>query len=141
VATSPGVAVGTPAYMSPEQLQGLPVDYRSDIFSFGLVLCEMFTGRHPFHRPTAVETMSAILTADPFATEDAAEELPRGVQPIAAHCLEKDPQHRFQAAHDLAFDLGLLAGSARNLTTGGPAEAPWLRRWWPWIRVAAEVCA
>jgi len=134
VATSPGIAVGTPAYMSPEQLRGLPVDGRSDIFSFGLVLCELFSGRHPFQRPTSVETMNAILTADPFVGERADGYLPQGVQLIASHCLEKDPHHRFQSAHDLAFNLSALSGSSRSVAAPSSARS----RWWPRLRLATE---
>ena len=136
--TSPGIAVGTPAYMSPEQLRGLPVDHRSDIFSFGLVLCEMFSGHHPFHRATSVETMNAILNADPFAEDQSERSLPEGVRLIASHCLEKDPHHRFQSAQDLAFNLDALSGSSRNLTTAGVPRSSWISRWWPRVRVATE---
>ena len=136
--TSPGIAVGTPAYMSPEQLRGLPADHRSDIFSFGLVLCEMFSGHHPFHRATSVETMNAILNADPFAEDQSEGNLPEGVRLIASHCLEKDPHHRFQSAQDLGFNLDALSGSSRNLTTAGVPRSSWISRWWPRMRVATE---
>ena len=136
--TSPGTAVGTPAYMSPEQLRGLQVDWRSDIFSFGLVLCEMLGGRHPFQRQTAVETMNAILNAEPFSEDGAQGGLPPGVQVIASHCLEKDPQHRFQSAQDIAFNLGVLSGSSRGVSTAMPVKASWLSRWWPTLRLAVE---
>jgi eukaryotic-like serine/threonine-protein kinase len=137
-ATSPGVAVGTPAYMAPEQLRGLLVDHRSDIFSFGLILCELFSGRHPFQRSTPVETMNAILTADPFAAESRVGGLPDEVQIIASHCLEKDAQHRFQSAHDLAFDLGVLSGSSRAIGTAAQARSREHSRWWGRVRLAAE---
>jgi serine/threonine protein kinase len=136
--TSPGIAVGTPAYMSPEQLRGLPVDGRSDIFSFGLVLCELFSGRHPFQRPTSVETMNAILTADPFVGEGADGSLPQGVQLIASHCLEKDPHHRFQSAQDLAFNLGALSGSSRSVAAAEAHKSTGRSQWWPRIRLATE---
>ena len=63
--TGRGMAVGTPDYMSPEQVSGAPLDHRSDLFSFGLILCEMLTGKHPFRRGSALETMSAILRDPP----------------------------------------------------------------------------
>jgi eukaryotic-like serine/threonine-protein kinase len=136
--TSPGIAVGTPAYMAPEQLRGLPVDHRSDIFSFGLVLCELFSGRHPFQRPTSVEMMNAILNVEPFAEDQSEGRLPEGVRLIASHCLEKDPHHRFQSAQDLAFNLDALSGASRSLTTAGTPRSSWISRWSPRIRLAAE---
>jgi eukaryotic-like serine/threonine-protein kinase len=138
VGTASGVAVGTPAYMSPEQLRGLPVDGRSDIFSFGLVLCELFSGRHPFQRPTSVETMNAILTAEPFAGESAGGVLPQGVQLIVSHCLEKDPHHRFQAAQDVAFNLNALSGSSRSIGAVEARTSSARSRWWSRIRLATE---
>ena len=103
--TDPGSVVGTAAYMSPEQVRGKPVDHRSDIFSLGCVLYEMLAGKRAFHEDTAAETMSAILKQEPpdLARVDAT--LPPALDRIVRHCLEKDPDNRFQSARDLAFDL------------------------------------
>jgi eukaryotic-like serine/threonine-protein kinase len=130
-ATGPGVILGTVGYMSPEQVRGRPSDHRSDIFSFGVILYEMISGRRAFHRDTDVETMSAILKEDP-------PEIPRGnggVPPtlarIVEHCLEKNPEERFQSARDLTFDLehlsgttgpGAVAESGETGRPGGPAR-------------------
>src|SRR5262249_50687377 len=72
MATNPGVVVGTAGYMSPEQVRGLPVDHRSDVFSFGVVLYEMISGVQPFRRDSGIETMNAILNDDVAPFGDAA---------------------------------------------------------------------
>ncbi len=102
--TEPGKVMGTVGYMSPEQVRGVPVDQRSDIFSFGAVLYEMLTGRRAFQRETAAETMTAILKEEPREPAVGADILP--LIPVLRHCLEKKPEARFQSAKDLAFALG-----------------------------------
>jgi eukaryotic-like serine/threonine-protein kinase len=99
----------------------------------------MVGGRHPFGRQTAVETMNAILNAEPFSEDGAQRVLPPGVQVIAGHCLEKDPHHRFQSAQDIAFDLGVLSGSSGGVSAALPFKGAGLSRWWPTLRVAVEV--
>ncbi len=103
--TEPGKVMGTVGYMSPEQVRGVPVDHRSDIFSFGAVLYEMLTGSRAFQRETAAETMTAILKEEP--REPAASVGPdaSALMPVLRHCLEKKPERRFQSARDLAFAL------------------------------------
>ena len=103
--TEAGVVLGTVGYMSPEQVRGERVDHRSDIFSFGTIVYEMISGRNPFRRDTSPETMTAILRDDPpeLLTASGASE-PR-VERLLRHCLEKDPNHRFQSTYDFAFDL------------------------------------
>ena len=98
--TQTGAVLGTPGYMSPEQVRGRTVDARSDIFSFGCMLYEMTTGLNPFKRDTSAETMTAILKEDPPEV-DAEPELKR----LLSRCLEKNPNRRFQTAPDLAFAL------------------------------------
>jgi len=106
--TQPGMVMGTPAYMAPEQVRGEAVDVRADIFSFGVILAEMMTGTHPFHRSTTVETMGAIMSADPLVPHDL---LPPGLERIVNHALEKNPSQRFQSIKDVAFALEMLSGS------------------------------
>ena len=103
--TSPGTVMGTVEYMSPEQVRGHATDARSDVFSIGVVLYEMLTGRKPFSRETAADTMAAILNDAPPELARSAPSLPSGIQRIVEHCLEKNPDLRFQTARDLAFAL------------------------------------
>ena len=101
--TASGVTLGTPAYMSPEQVRGQPADHRSDIFSFGAVLYEMLTGRRAFSSDTSAETMTAILRQEPPPLSGAAPQ----IEQIVRHCLEKEPANRYQSARDLGFQLRL----------------------------------
>ena len=113
--TKMGSVIGTVAYMSPEQLRGKPVDHRSDIFSFGAILYEMFTGSRAFHGETQVDTMTAVLLEGPAETGLADAAIPAGYQDIVKHCLEKEPENRFQSAKDLAFALQTLGGETAVL--------------------------
>jgi len=108
-ATEPGVVLGTLGYMSPEQVKGKSADARSDIFSFGAILYEMLSGQRAFRADSAAETMSAILREDPPDLSVTNQNLPPGIDRILRHCLEKNPEQRFQSARDLAFDLGALS--------------------------------
>ncbi len=101
-----GTIMGTIDYMSPEQIRGQTTDARSDIFSLGCVLYELVSGQRPFSRATAADTLAAILTVDPPELDRAGRKLPPGLNRVVAHCLEKDPEGRFQSARDLAFALG-----------------------------------
>ena len=92
--------MGTAAYMSPEQVSGQPVDQRSDLFSFGIVLHEMLSGRAPFTAPTPVETMTAVLRADPPPLPVFEGSTGSGLERCVRHCLEKSPDARFQSARD-----------------------------------------
>ena len=122
--TQAGLVLGTVGYMSPEQVQGKPADGRSDIFSLGAMLYEMVAGRPPFKRDSAIETMSAILKEDPPAIEDSGVALPPGLGPVVQHCLEKNPEERFQSARDLAFGLQALSGmSGRGVHAALPSRA------------------
>ena len=107
--TKAGAVVGTVAYMSPEQLRGKAVDHRSDIFSMGAILYEMLSGRRPFRGETEVDTITAVLREDPPELTPDQGNIPESVQLIVRHCLEKEPENRFQSARDLAFALETLA--------------------------------
>jgi eukaryotic-like serine/threonine-protein kinase len=112
-ATVPGVrsgfgAAGTLAYMSPEQARGDPLDFRSDQFSFGLVLYEMVTGSHAFRRETDVETLAAIIREEPRPIDPGRTDLPVMLRWVIERCLAKDREERYASTQDLARDLRVL---------------------------------
>ncbi len=130
VATSPGVVLGTVAYMSPEQVRGQAVDHCSDIFSLGSVLYEMLAGRRAFRGQTSVETMHAILREEPAELSTLDSTLAPALERIVRHCLEKRPEERFQSAGDLAFDLEALSQiSGRAAAKGAPLRGRSFLRW------------
>jgi len=106
--TQPGVAVGTVAYMSPEQLRGEPVDARTDLFSLGLVLYEMATGRPAFTGPTNAVVSAAILDEAPRSPREIRSDLPVRLEELLLRTLEKDRDLRFQTAADLRAELKRL---------------------------------
>ncbi len=112
--TSPGTVMGTVGYMSPEQVRGLPVDHRTDIFSFGVVLYEMLSGLRAFRGDSNVETMNAILKEDPPEFAAAGANVPAALDRIVRRCLEKNADERFHSAHDLGLALETLSGSGTS---------------------------
>jgi eukaryotic-like serine/threonine-protein kinase len=126
VPTEAGIVLGTVGYMSPEQARGLPTDTRSDIFSFGAVLYEMVANRRAFQGTSPAETLAAILKEDPPELWRPERPVSLGLERIVRRCLEKDPDHRFRSAYDLAFALEALSGTAPSLPAG--AAAPLARR-------------
>jgi serine/threonine protein kinase/tetratricopeptide (TPR) repeat protein len=103
--TQIGVIMGTPAYMSPEQLSGRPLDHRTDIFTLGVLLHEMCTGHRPFTGQSSAELTSAILRDDPPSIITARSDLPSDLVRIIRRCLEKDPVHRIQTARDIGNEF------------------------------------
>jgi Serine/threonine protein kinase len=127
--TKAGVIVGTTAYMSPEQVRGLPVDERSDIFSLGAVLFEMLTGTRAFKGDTNIETLNAILRDEPPPLSQIDSRTSPALERIVRHCMEKSPELRFQSARDLAFDLENLSESDSSpLASVAPAHLPSIKR-------------
>ena len=115
--TKSGAVVGTVAYMSPEQLRGKTVDHRSDIFSVGAILYEMLAGRRPFRGETEVDTITAVLLEDPPEVDLEQAGIPIPFRQIVRHCLEKEPEKRFQSARDLAFALETLSNTSSGRLT------------------------
>src|SRR5580698_5744692 len=105
MATTPGMIVGTVAYMSPEQAEGKAIDARSDVFSFGSVLYEMLTGRRAFEGQSSAALLSAITRDDPKSLGDVKRDIPPEVRRIVVHCLAKDPASRYASGSELAHEL------------------------------------
>jgi formylglycine-generating enzyme required for sulfatase activity/dienelactone hydrolase/predicted Ser/Thr protein kinase len=103
--TEHGAVLGTAAYMSPEQAEGRPVDRRTDIFSFGVVLYEMLTGRRAFQGDTQVTTRAAVLTRTPPAVRSVRPDVPAALERVVSRCLEKSRDARYPSAVELAEDL------------------------------------
>ena len=121
--TEPGTVMGTMGYMSPEQVRGLAVDQRTDIFSFGAVLYELLSGKRAFKRDTASDTIAAILKEEPPELTQSGRNVSPALDHIVKHCLEKDRENRFQSAKDVAFALS-EASDATAVTSGSQAAVP-----------------
>ena len=119
-ATEIGTVLGTAGYMSPEQVRGVALDARSDIFSFGAILYEMISGKRAFHGETAADTMSSILKEDPAELNETNRNVSPALERIVQHCLEKNPEARFHSASDIAFDLEHLSGISSTSTKLAP---------------------
>src|SRR5262245_12343856 len=114
--TEPGVVLGTMGYMSPEQVRGRAADKRSDLFAFGAILYEMLSGHRAFRGDTAADTITAILTKEPPDLAQTNKDIHPGLDRLVRHCLEKNPEERFQSARDIAFDLESLSGISTSTT-------------------------
>jgi dienelactone hydrolase len=126
-ATTPGSLLGTPAYMSPEQVEGRTADARSDVFSFGAMLYEMLTGTRPFEGGTAVALLSAILKDAPPSVRSLRPEVDPRLERLVERCLEKDPEVRPPSARALLPDLeACLAVEGHALTAAGLLRRPLL---------------
>lgn len=115
--TQAGVIMGTPAYMSPEQISGRTLDHRSDIFSLGVILHEMCTGRRPFDGSSSAELISSILRDTPPPVTDLRANLPANLARIIQRCLEKSAADRFQSARDIRSEL-------RGINTANAEDSP-----------------
>jgi WD40 repeat protein len=115
--------IGTAGYMSPEQVRGLPLDQRTDVFSLGVLLYELLSGRHPFRRDTTPATLCAILEETPGELSYVNRAVPPALSRIVRRCLEKDREQRFHSAHDLALSLeAALAVHAGSTSPQGIEE-------------------
>ena len=126
--TQHGAVLGTFEYMSPEQLEGKEADHRSDLFAFGAILYEMIAGRRPFDAASHAGVVAAILDREPPSLVAMKPEIPEAVDRIVRTCLEKDPDDRFQTAHDLRLQLRWLdstpQASAQLPPGSSPAQVP-----------------
>ena len=117
-ATQAGVILGTAAYMSPEQATGKPVDPRTDIFSFGVLLYEMLTGVRPFKGESVLSTLTALMSRDPRPPRSLSRDIPADLQRIVMRCLEKDREARYPSAHGLHQDLSACRARFTRSATG-----------------------
>src|SRR5262245_28693013 len=124
VKTAPGVVMGTPHYMSPEQVRGQEADHRADIFAIGLILYEMLAGERAFRGDSAAEVMSAILKDEPPELSIVNSQISPQLTKIVQRCLEKRPERRFQSVSDLGFALETLSAPPNSLGAHRTDAAP-----------------
>ena len=139
--TREGMVVGTPAYMPPELWQGQEADPRSDIFSFGMVLYEMLTGRRPFDETAPSALLTAILTIDPPPASSLDPAIPPALDRLVGRCLAKDPDQRWQTAADLREELRWIAAPSTLTATTGLRPVPRRARAGWWVLLAAVAVA
>jgi serine/threonine protein kinase len=121
--SQPGQILGTVAYMSPEQIQGQDVDARSDLFAFGILLYEMLTGRHPWPRPSAVDTLHAILHDDPPPI-DASPQVGTELAAVVQTLLRKQPAERYPSAEAVLEALASPAPASGSSAPSWPSPKP-----------------
>ena len=138
--TSAGMVIGTIQYMAPEQIEGKEADARSDLFALGAVLYEMTTGKRPFEGKSQISVASAILETDPAPMRTLKPLTPAVLERVVGSCLAKNPEDRFQNAHDVRLELEWIAQDLPQLTEQRPARAvkP-LFKILPWAVTAAVV--
>ena len=122
--------------MSPEQLEGRPVDARTDIYALGLIVYEMITGQRAFAKGSQAGLIAAILTEEPPPMTALQPKTPPAVERIILTALAKDPNTRWQHAGDLARELAWVAADSHTTTVDGTAPAP-PSAWRPWTLAAA----
>jgi serine/threonine protein kinase len=123
--TRTGIVMGTPAYMSPEQVRGLPVDLRADIFALGVMLFEMATGQSPFRRENFMDALHAAAFEETPPMNSIRPQVPEQLQRIVERCLKKQPEDRYPNARSLAEDLRVLR---RNTEAGVAQKTTWRQR-------------
>ncbi|HTZ56696.1 MAG TPA: protein kinase [Acidobacteriaceae bacterium] len=123
--TSPGAAIGTVAYMSPEQAKGDPLDARTDLFSLGTVIYEMATGKTPFAGGSTAEVFAALLRENPPPVSSVNPAMPRKLDPIVSKLLAKDPAQRYSSAEQLQEALEGLDSQPGKTSAGRERKLPW----------------
>ena len=121
--TEPGTVLGTPVYMPPEQLRGQEVDFRGDIFSFGVLLYELASGTHPFTSSNPASTIARVLESDPPDVTQLSHSCPAGLDQLIGTCLQKDPAQRFSSTDVLLEKLQELRRDLVETETGRPLSA------------------
>ena len=117
---------GRREYSSPEQLQGKPVDARTDIFSFGATAFEMITGQRAFPGESTADVVKAILHEDPRPLREVVTDLPASIERTLARCLSKNPDERWQTTNDLLFELRSISSASADLVAvPPPTRSPW----------------
>src|SRR6185503_11203681 len=133
-ATRPGVLMGTVGYMSPEQAKGRTVDFRSDQFACGAILYEMATGKRAFEKETPIQTLAAIIDAEPTPIQELNPQVPPPFRWIVDRCLKKNPEDRYASTVDLARELRNVYDRLEEVSSGPRSMPPaqfgrgkWLR--------------
>ena len=127
--TQAGMILGTVAYMSPEQARGLPIDKRSDVFSYGILLYEMAAGKVPFQGASALDTLHAIAYEQTRPVSTVRTDIPYSLQMVIDRCLQKKPEDRYQDLRDAVTDLKKVKREVESGVSGGmPVLAK--VRWW-----------
>ena len=129
LSTEPGVMMGTISYMAPEQVRGLKVDHRTDIFSLGVMLYEMVAGRRPFEGETTSDVIAAILLNEPPPLTAHGPNTPRELERIVSKALRKDREERYQVAKDLLLDLKSFQQESDSAAAGTAMERGTKRSW------------
>ncbi|HYC61766.1 MAG TPA: serine/threonine-protein kinase [Thermoanaerobaculia bacterium] len=128
--TAEGTILGTLQYMSPEQIEGLPVDARSDIFAFGAVLYEMISGRRAFEATSHASLIAKIVGEEPRPLRELQPVMPPALERLIHRCLKKDPDARWQCAADLVAELRAIATAPEAKETSTPRHrrvaVPWM---------------
>ncbi len=125
--TEAGAILGTPAYMSPEQVEGKDADSRSDLFAFGVLMYEMVSGTHPFEAQTPLSTVARVLEAEPPVLWERDPRIPHELDRIVRRCLRKAPAERYQRAEELVADLERLQRVTSAADTAGARPERLLR--------------
>jgi len=122
--TTAGSIVGTIQYMSPEQIEGKEADARSDIFAFGAVLYEMVSGKRPFSGKSQISLASSILESDPAPISIVKPQTPPAFEHVVTTCLQKNPEERYQTAHDIKLEMQWIAADKSSPAAAPTAPAP-----------------